>query len=78
MQKFPHVDEAIVYSTYFEQANMDVKMATQLIQSQFPLDPAFDLQNQNQQKTDAKEEEKKQEEVSSLIEIANSVKEANP
>ena len=36
MQKFPHVDESIIYSTYFEQANMDLKMATQLISAQFP------------------------------------------
>ena len=43
IQKFPHVDESVIYITYFEQTNPkgDMQQAIALLSVQFPQDPAF-------------------------------------
>jgi len=44
LARFSHVDENVVYSTYFEQAEGEVGMAGRLLSAQFPMDPAFKAQ----------------------------------
>lgn len=41
MNKFPHIDENVIISTYFEQTNCNADETIKLLRVQFPADPAF-------------------------------------
>lgn len=57
LKRFSHVDENVVYATYFEQSESKYDMACNLLKAQFPEDPAYQAQK--------KEEEEKQPDVES-------------
>lgn len=47
--RFAHVDENVVYATYFEQADGKYEMACGLLSAQFPVDPAYKAQRKEEE-----------------------------